>query len=172
MDSLTDAIVENDVATVQELLDSERLTARMQYWALLTAVDHNPTVLPLLLESGVDINADDGDGGDTVLMHAAATGNVDAVRWMLDHGANINARNSNWETPFSYACAWDHLDVAKLLSERGADIDCIHRGGGTPINDTCSPKRILDFLASIGCRYEEDIPEDERSCHIGKTPAS
>jgi ankyrin repeat protein len=52
-------------------------------------------------------------------------GDVNAVRLMLDHGANVNAIDPLGRTPLMYAAASDliPLDVVKLLIERGADVD-------------------------------------------------
>lgn len=53
----------------------------------------------------------------------AAFGNVNAVRLMLDHGADVNAVDPFGRTPLMYAAESDLLpvDEVKLLIERGAD---------------------------------------------------
>ena len=54
----------------------------------------------------------------------AKRGNVEAVRWLLDHGADPSARWAHWEsevTPLHLAILADHPDVARLLLARGAD---------------------------------------------------
>lgn len=55
----------------------------------------------------------------------AALGDVNAVRLMLDHGADVNAVDPLGRTPLTYAAASDllPLDIVKLLVERGADIN-------------------------------------------------
>ena len=50
---------------------------------------------------------------------------MNAVRLMLDHGADVNAVDPLGRTPLMYAAASDllPLDVVKLLVERGADVN-------------------------------------------------
>ena len=54
---------------------------------------------------------------------------MNAVRLMLDHGADVNAVDPLGRTPLMYAAASDllPLDVVKLLIERGADVNAKDR---------------------------------------------
>ena len=69
-----------------------------------------------------------------VLPDIAALGDVNAVRLMLNHGADANAVDSLGRTPLMYAAVSDllALDVVKLLVERGADVNAKdnHAQGG------------------------------------------
>ncbi len=61
-------------------------------------------------------------GGQTALLFAARDGQVDAVRALLDGGANINQVSAEEKTtPIVMAIMNGHLDVAKVLLDRGAD---------------------------------------------------
>src|SRR6185295_9141847 len=61
--------------------------------------------------------------GATPLMLAAASGNVDAVRLLLDHGADVNAKESVRNlTAAMFAAASDRAPVLELLAKRGADL--------------------------------------------------
>ena len=54
----------------------------------------------------------------------AKRGDVEGARWLLDRGADPNARWAHWEaevTPLHLAILADHPDVARLLLDRGAD---------------------------------------------------
>ena len=54
----------------------------------------------------------------------AKRGDVEGVRWLLDRGADANARWAHWDSvvaPLHLAILADHPDVARLLLERGAD---------------------------------------------------
>jgi ankyrin repeat protein len=60
--------------------------------------------------------------GETVLMTAARAGNVDAVKTLLEHGADVNAREKyKGQTALMWAAAERHPDVVKLLLAHGAD---------------------------------------------------
>ncbi|MGO9255251.1 MAG: ankyrin repeat domain-containing protein [Bryobacteraceae bacterium] len=68
------------------------------------------------------------------LPNIAALGDVNAVRLMLDHGADVNAVDPLGRTALMYAAASDllPLDEVKLLVERGADVNAkdAHKLGG------------------------------------------
>lgn len=59
------------------------------------------------------------------LANVAALGDLNAVRKLLDHGADVNAFDPLGRTPLMYAAASDslNLEVVKLLVERGADLN-------------------------------------------------
>lgn len=59
------------------------------------------------------------------LANVAFLGDVNAVRQLLDRGADVNAVDPLGRTPLMYAAASDllRLDVVQLLVERGANLD-------------------------------------------------
>ncbi len=62
--------------------------------------------------------------GFTLLHDMAFTGEVEKARLLLDHGADINAIDSEYSsTPLGYAARWGNKDIVGLLLERGADPD-------------------------------------------------
>ena len=68
------------------------------------------------------------------LANVASLGDANAVRVMLDHGADVNVFDPLGRTPLMYAVASDllPLDEVKLLVERGADVNAKdkHKVGG------------------------------------------
>ena len=64
-------------------------------------------------------------GASGGVLHLMAKRNdVAAVKWLLDHGADPNARWSHWDaevTPLHLAVLSGHEDVVRLLVEAGAD---------------------------------------------------
>jgi ankyrin repeat protein len=61
---------------------------------------------------------------DGILHLMAKSNNVAAVKWLLDHGANPDARWGHWDavvTPLHLAALAGHPDVARLLLDAGAD---------------------------------------------------
>jgi ankyrin repeat protein len=82
------------------------------------------------LAQGSDKNARDRRGS-TLLMHAGAFGTAEAVKALLDAGADVNARNSFEAT----ALVWSAGDDAKvrLLVEHGADVNARTKLGRTPL---------------------------------------
>lgn len=71
-----------------------------------------------LLAAAADPDAADSQGG-TPLHMAAAAGDLESVRLLLDAGAEPDAGPHG--TPLAFAAAAGHVEVARLLLERGAD---------------------------------------------------
>ena len=67
-------------------------------------------------------------------MHAATDGDLESMRLLIDHGADLNARNESNELPLGYACSYGQWEAAKLLVERGADVNGIEREGRTHLD--------------------------------------
>jgi ankyrin repeat protein len=65
------------------------------------------------------------DGGRKGALHIASKrGDIEAVKWLLDHGVNPNALWSHWgaEVTALHMAAWGgHADVARLLLASGAN---------------------------------------------------
>jgi ankyrin repeat protein len=69
--------------------------------------------------------------GNTPLQYAAAFGSVEAMRILLDRGADVNARNGFDATPLIWAASYPAK--ARLLIERGADVNAKSRQLRTPL---------------------------------------
>jgi len=69
--------------------------------------------------------------GATPLMHAAAFGNIETLKLLLDTGADVNARNHFDATALLW-CA-RAPDKARLLIERGASVNIQSKQGRTPL---------------------------------------
>lgn len=79
-----------------------------------------------LLEQGM--NANHRSWQEVTLLHDMShEGSVEKARLLLDHGADINAIDGEYQsTPLGFAARWNHREVAQLLIDRGADL---HRAG-------------------------------------------
>jgi ankyrin repeat protein len=77
-------------------------------------------IAQLLLDHGVDANETNGMGM-TALHIVAGQGTVDAARWLVDRGADIHARDREFDsTPLAWAARGGREDMARFLLSRGA----------------------------------------------------
>jgi ankyrin repeat protein len=76
-----------------------------------------------LVEAGADVNAP-GELLNTPLHEAVGQGHIDAIRFLLEHGASPCAENELGDTPLAMAKVKDRADIMDLLrSWRGAKAD-------------------------------------------------
>ena len=85
-------------------------------------------MLDLLLTSGADINARDSMYGETALHWAARKGDPTAVRYLIDHDADVSLPSCpNGDTPLHILCQSDKDDsfcgIAQMLIDNGADVN-------------------------------------------------
>jgi ankyrin repeat protein len=74
-----------------------------------------------LAAAGADANAAT-TSGTTALMFASQAGNAQAVKSLIAHGANVNAKEKvKGETAISFAAAFGRADVIRVLAANGAD---------------------------------------------------
>jgi ankyrin repeat protein len=80
-------------------------------------------MLEKLLKAGADAN-EVGTEGETALMTAARTGNVDAAKVLMAHGATVDSKDE-WkgQTALMWASAQNHPDMVKELIAHGADVN-------------------------------------------------
>jgi len=72
-------------------------------------------------------------GGMTALLYAAREGHMEAVKALVESGADINQQSADKFTPLVEALVNGHLDVAKYLVDKGADVKLASVSGLTPL---------------------------------------
>lgn len=89
--------------------------------------------------------------GDHPIHHAARNGDTEVVRLLIEHGADVNARNPRGHTVLYCAGGHGHLDTLQLLLEAGADCDAKFTRDG---------KALMEWLAQY--------PDDSRYAPISE----
>ena len=100
--------------------------------ALMTAtLFANADMLELLLARGADPNRT-GPGGATALMWASP--DIEKMRRLIDHGANVKARSETDRTALLVASSYPGtIGALQLLLDHGADLRAEDRGGSTAL---------------------------------------
>jgi len=105
--------------------------------------------------------------GRAPLHYAALEGDVDAVRRLLNDGADPNISDSEGFTPLHFAAQSRSLDAAELLVAAGADPNAANGHGNSPL-----------FVAVFNSRGEGELiqllrahgADPLRVNHYGQTP--
>ena len=122
-------------------------------------------ILSLLLEHDGYVDSR-GGCGLTPLHWASSRGILSAGKCLLDHGADINAREVDDWTPL-YLCLWSttsegqaHVEFAQMLLERGAMIDARDKRGRTSLHEAVEGgdiqfvRLLLEHGADVNARDE------------------
>jgi hypothetical protein len=72
---------------------------------LMASISGNAPMIAKLIEAGADPNAPLTASDDTALMLVSRTGNTDAIKVLLDHGANIDAKEREHLNPWGQAAS-------------------------------------------------------------------
>jgi uncharacterized protein len=67
------------------------------------------------------------------LINAVASGEITKAKSLIKNGAEVNHRNSEGETPLTFAATWNQLECLKLLLTHGADPNLADNTGGTAL---------------------------------------
>ena len=86
------------------------------------------------LEAGTDIDAKEPPGGSTPLLVAATFGQVEAAKFLIEKGANVNAGSNDGATALHGAAFFCHTEIVKLLLGEGAVVDAKNIRGETPLD--------------------------------------
>ncbi len=73
--------------------------------------------------------------------------NPDCLRALLNHGADMNSRDDDGNTPLLFFLWNGRWDAALLLLERGADLDVRNQYGTTPELALVNGKRLADEIS-------------------------
>lgn len=112
--------------------------------------DERAEVVRLLAESGADVNANHGVKRCAPLHMAARRGSVSVANVLLEYGADIEARDSDGDTPLRRAINCGKPEAAAFLLSRGAELHSKGSGGleAWQAARTARMKQVLqDYLA-------------------------
>jgi ankyrin repeat protein len=108
------------------------------------------TVKKLISADPKLVDAPDREG-KTALHYAAAKGHLNVVEWLVQKGANVNARNSSGITPLYLAKGFGKKDIAQFLEQHGGTAEVVKpqkQTAKTAITGTQSPASLVSPIKS------------------------
>ncbi len=101
------------------------------------------------LDSGSDLSTLDSQFGINPLGWAALNGQTEAVKLLLEKGADVNGRQRDGSTSLHSAAFLGHVETVKLLLEKGADINLRKNDGMTAIDVAQVDWGLTAFVVSL-----------------------
>ncbi len=172
---------ENGHTEIVELLltSGAKVNLRNEYdeSALIVAINNgHAQIAKLLINHQADLNTTFGTYRTTPLIWAAEKGHTEIVELLLTSGANVNHKNSYYETALQLAIENGHVQIAKLLINHGANLNSTHGfSGETPLMtaERLDVREIVDIILK---KEEADLKKHEgeskdNSLHFESTKA-
>ena len=162
------AAAAGDAEVMQLLLDRGAETKVVSGIAFVYAVATNCSKCMDLAAKNMDAPA-----YSFALLQIATFGDVNAVRFTLDHGANVNAADPMGRTVLMYAAVSDllPLDEVRLLIEHGANVNAKSHSGQTALDiaKLHGDTPIVDLLMKSGATVRTLVASPELKLQRGNT---
>lgn len=129
--NLHDAVRSGDVEVVRSVIESGADVNAPDSWGTPLAVavsKGSDKIVQLLIEAGADVEVatSTGAGGEHPLHLAATrTSGANTARLLVNHGAQLDARDKAGRTPLIAAVLADNVEVADVLFAAGADLETV-----------------------------------------------
>ena len=140
-------------ATIREQIAAKGLNFTVEEF-IERAGTGDLAAVKLFLAAGMDVNARDRMGAKayTALYEASFQGHLEVVKFLVEHGAKINAKTGHGNIALMAAASGGNLEIARYLAGKGAIIDARNRPGQTPMMSAAIGGHvgIIRFLVAKG----------------------
>ena len=95
------------------------------------------------------------------MLLASRNGQLEIVKYLVEHGADLNAKDEDNETAFILASKCGHLGIAKFLVETGADVNAEGKFGWTALiyasrrGNLEMVKYLVENVANVNSKYDK-----------------
>lgn len=132
--SLATAILGGEPVSVEDILSSHPnldtcLTDARNTVLMLAARADRPELIKAFVANGASVDQKGGEYQSTPLHEAAMYGSLNAIRVLLELGAEIDSESSEGATPLILAAGCGECDAVKLLLEAGANVHHLDNRG-------------------------------------------
>jgi ankyrin repeat protein len=106
----------------------------------------------LIIERPQDVHSRGITDNATPLHLASEEGHVKVARCLLEHDADVTARNAVGSTPLHLASQFGQAEVVGMLIEHGADVTAQNKVGSTPLHvaSQLGPVEVIGMLIERG----------------------
>ena len=101
------------------------------------------------LSSGAAVEDRDPELGGTALHWAAITGQAEAIRLLLEQGANVTAADRDGATALHAAAFLGHVEAVQVLLDHGAEVNAANHRGVTPLETAILDEATTRYVASL-----------------------
>ncbi len=141
------ALEKNNISSIHELLKKNPSFVRSYhtdgFTPLFIVVLHgtltrNPRIeiMKLLVDDyNADVNTRCKQSCDQAPLHEAADETLQSVKFLLEKGADIHAKDCEGATTLHYAVRHKATDIVSFLIEKGADVNIKKKNGELPIDE-------------------------------------
>ena len=139
----------------------EEISARDSIWAAAALGD--VAEMEDHLAAGASLDVYDPVFGVTPLSWAALYGRDKAAAWLLDAGAEVNARNQDGGTALHSAAFMGRAEIVRLLLERRADANVVDENGARPLDVSFVDAETTAWVAGLlGVSYDQSALDKGR----------
>lgn len=97
----------------------------------------------------MDINAEDSEFGVAALSWAAILDDTEITKFLIEEGADVNAKSRDGSTPLHSAAFLGRVEIAELLIQQGADVNPKNHRGETPLDASMVDWETTKFIAGL-----------------------
>lgn len=172
-DLLIDSVNTGNIPLIKDLLELNilgdlkmyKLQEPLSFFAIRSK---DSELLNALLDRGLDVNERSGLNGDTALHLATLEGNVDCLKILIDHKAELDAKGARERTALHLAAQYQNNEAANLLIDAGAGLNVQDIDLWTPLHfaaDAGNPE-IAERLILEGAGLEALTKENRTPLHL------